>query len=258
MTGWKMCEHGVLDSKLTVIKQTEDHIGPNGNHFAKWLCECNCNNHTQIEVRGVDLRNGNTKSCVCLIKEQAHTMGLQNSRKNKYDISSYNYGIGWANNSGMPFEFDLSDYELIKDCCWSTCTDKKGYTRVETEIKIGKKYKRISMAQFLTKENDIDHIDKNPLNNKRKNLRTANRAQQIQNRGLNRNNTSGIIGVCFDSRINKWTAYITTNRKRIHLGSFTNKNDAIIARLNGEVKYFDVNFAPQRHLFEKYNINADI
>ena len=45
MTGWIMSEHGVPDSKIKVIKQTEDYIKKNGQHVAQWLCECMCEKH---------------------------------------------------------------------------------------------------------------------------------------------------------------------------------------------------------------------
>lgn len=37
------------------------------------------------------------------------------------------------------------------------------------------------------------------------------------------------------------------------LGSFDDKNNAIFARLQAEAKYYK-DFAPQKHLFSKYNI----
>ena len=37
MTGWKMWEHGVPDSRLTVIKQVEDYVTPKGQHHSQWL-----------------------------------------------------------------------------------------------------------------------------------------------------------------------------------------------------------------------------
>ena len=40
----------------------------------------------------------------------------------------------------------------------------------------------------------------------------------------------------------------------LNLGYFTNKNDAIKARLNGEVKYFG-EFSSQKHLYEQYGID---
>ena len=55
---------------------------------------------------------------------------------------------------------------------------------------------------------------------------------------LNRNNTSGVIGVHWDKVIKKWRARVMLNGKSKHLGYFTNKEDAIKARKEGEIKYF--------------------
>lgn len=65
----------------------------------------------------------------------------------------------------------------------------------------------------------------------------------------------GITGVCWNKRLNKWSVQINDNGKRIHIGYFTNKDDAIIERLKSELKYYG-EFAPQKHLFNKYNIQA--
>ena len=50
MTGWKMWEHGVPDSRLTVIQQADDYIKRDGKHIAQWLCECNCEDHNCVIV----------------------------------------------------------------------------------------------------------------------------------------------------------------------------------------------------------------
>lgn len=65
MTGWKMWEHGIQDSKLTVIKRVENNYY-NKNYSTMWLCECNCKNHSQIITTSYSLRAGLTKSCGCL------------------------------------------------------------------------------------------------------------------------------------------------------------------------------------------------
>ena len=54
--------------KLTVLKRTEKPAHIKTGREAYWLCQCDCGN--QIVVRGVNLRNGNTKSCGCLQKEK--------------------------------------------------------------------------------------------------------------------------------------------------------------------------------------------
>lgn len=67
MTGWVMSEHGVPDSRLTVIKEADPHITAGGHKQTQWLCKCSCGN--EIVVKGTFLRNGNTKSCGCLANE---------------------------------------------------------------------------------------------------------------------------------------------------------------------------------------------
>ena len=99
-----------------------------------------------------------------------------------------------------------------------------------------------------------DHKDRNPFNNRKDNLRKASFAENSQNSSIRKNNTSGFTGVHWDKTYNMWIAQIGYNNKRIRIGSFVDKKDAIVARLNAELKYFGPDFAPQRHLFKEYGI----
>jgi hypothetical protein len=72
----------------------------------------------------------------------------------------------------------------------------------------------------------IDHMDGNGLNNSRSNLRAATNAQNLQNRGKQKNNTSGIKGVSWDKARSKWAAEIRSQGKRYHLGRFDTKEEA--------------------------------
>lgn len=67
VTGWKMWEHGVPDSRLTVIKEH----GKNKYGEYLWECECNCGSGIIVVCRAQDLKSGNTKSCGCLARETA-------------------------------------------------------------------------------------------------------------------------------------------------------------------------------------------
>ena len=88
-------------------------------------------------------------------------------------------------------------------------------------------------------ENLVDHKYGDGSNNEIKNLRLATTPQNGANRvNLNRNNTSGVIGVCWHKRFKKWQAQIIVNKVYKYLGSFTNKEDAIKARREAEIKYF--------------------
>ena len=85
----------------------------------------------------------------------------------------------------------------------------------------------------------VDHIDGDRSNNKINNLRLASKSENGRNRvNLSSNNTSGVIGVCWDKNAKKWKAYIMINGKTKHLGYFINKEDGIKARREGEIKYF--------------------
>ena len=54
---------GAIFGHLTVIGQTNDYIKPNGVHEAMWLCECDCENHTKIKLRGYQLGPNKRTSC---------------------------------------------------------------------------------------------------------------------------------------------------------------------------------------------------
>lgn len=77
--------------------------------------------------------------------------------------------------------------------------------------------------------NLIDHRDGDGLNNCRSNLREATRAQNGQNRGPQRNNSSGYKGVSWYKRRQLWQAQITASGVRKHLGFFSDIEEAAAA-----------------------------
>lgn len=79
MTGWIMKEHGVPNSRLTVIKEVEPYISPRNIKQVCYLCKCECGN--ELIVKGQALRNGNTKSCGCLSREITAQRNINNGRK---------------------------------------------------------------------------------------------------------------------------------------------------------------------------------
>lgn len=243
--------------RLKVLSRADDYIDINGKPHAQWLCECSCKEHNKIVVRGHNLLKENgTRSCGCIRKEVASKNSKLNKRYNTYQLNLQDehgvYGIGYCSNTGNEFYFDMDDYDKIKDYCWCEHISQNGYRSVETHHIGGKK--EIIRMQWIICSKYYDHEDRNPLNNRKYNLRPATRSENGQNSSVPKNNTSGIIGVHWHKGQCKWHAYIKINYKRIHLGSFNNKIDAIKTRLQAELKYFNPGFEPQRHLFDKYNI----
>ena len=99
----------------------------------------------------------------------------------------------------------------------------------------------------------VDHINGSQFDNRKQNLRLANKSQNSYNSVVRSNNTSGVMGVSWKHDRNKWKAYIRVRGKLRHLGYFDAFNDAVKARLEAE-RDICGSFAPQRHLFDEYYI----
>jgi hypothetical protein len=74
-------------------------------------------------------------------------------------------------------------------------------------------------------EHDIDHKDRDALNNRWKNFRLATPLVNASNRDLSRNNTSGTRGVYWDKWCERWK--VAFDHK--HYGYFDRKEDAVYA-----------------------------
>ncbi len=244
MTGWKMWEHGVPESKWMVIHRSD-------SDSAKWLCECSCDNHTLKEIRGVDLRRGHSKSCGC---EKGAIRSKNKIKRNQYsDLMADEYGeyyIGFTSNTNEKFYIDADDFDKIKNYCWRESKARK--TDIAKRICTSIDNQIVYMHQIIGFKG-CDHEDRNELNNRKYNLRPCTNSQNGANRNLQQNNTSGIIGVYWNSDRARWVAQIQCGQIRKTLGYFIQKEDAIKSRLNAEIKYFG-EFSPQGHLFEQYNI----
>jgi len=132
---------------------------------------------------------------------------------------------------------DDKDFSLLKKYKWHTIS--KTYV-----ARTGKDGKEVLLHRQLLKAPagiEVDHIDGDPLNNQRNNLRFATHAENIRNRThLNKNNRSGETGVSWFKLRGKWRARIMINDKEINLGLFVNKKDAIEARRIASKKYFGI------------------
>lgn len=215
--------------KLTVIKRAEN----NAKHGEiQWICKCDCGNI--VTVIGKLLRNGEVKSCGCLKRNFNH-----------YEIKD-NICIATMS-TGVKHIFDAEDYEKVKNISWFLT--HKGYI-----YGIYNK-KQIFIHQLITdfKYPMIDHKNGNKLDNRKSNLRPATKSQNAMNRHSRKSNKSGYLGVYWDKDRNKWVAKIGINRKTLNLGAYIHIDDAVKARLKAEKIYFK-EFAPQKDLFEKYNI----
>ena len=228
--------------KLTVVKRVEDNISKSGYKSAQWLCVCDCGN--EVIVTGRNLKTNNTKSCGCLQKE---IVSKTNKKYNTYDLTG-EYGIGYTS-KGEEFYFDLEDYNKIKSHCWFF----DGYDRYIAANINGKKVHLHKIILKCKNNTEVDHINRKKYDCRKSNLRIATRSQNSMNKDLRSNNTSGVTGVNWNKKENKWESRISVNNKAVRLGYYSCFDDAVKARLVGE-KYYYGEFAPQKHLFKQYPI----
>lgn len=101
---------------------------------------------------------------------------------------------------------------------------------------------RVVLARVLSRElarNEyVDHIDGDSLNNRRSNLRLCTLSQNSHNAKRRSDNTSGYKGVYFDKTRGCWRAHIRLNNKRKSLGAFSTPEEAHQAYCNAARELF--------------------
>jgi len=225
---------GLKFNKLTVLnlgKPYSEKCNRTKNGYLlrrTWDCLCDCGN-VKYGVLEKQLKDGSVKSCGCLIKEKSKINGKNSKRYNRYDLSK-EYCIGYDSNN-REFFFDIEDYEKIKNINWHV--KYNNYVEGKDE-----QQNNISLHRLIMgfPNYHIDHINHQPNDNRKINLRLVNRSQNQANTKLRIDNTSGTKGVYFDNTHGYWIGCIQINHKRF-LRSFIDKESAIQYRKYLEEKY---------------------
>lgn len=227
--------------RLTVISKGE-YIQLKNGKMSTWNCICDCGN--KKNVRRSYLINNVTRSCGCLANELTVQRNRKiKSKENRYDLSG-EFGVGWATNTGREFYFDLEDYDKIKDYCWTEHINSQGYSALETSISENKQTIRFS---WIIGKKWYDHINRNPMDNRKCNLRKATNRENCINHSIRKDNSSGVTGVDFNNRSGKWVARISKEKnKRVVVYNGYSFNDAVKARMDAEKKYYG-EFAPNSY-----------
>ena len=161
-------------------------------------------------------------------------------------INSKKYGV-------KKVKIDIEDVEKCKQITWHYSNSK------DIPYICGKvKKKNIKIHRYLLNLRDrdlvVDHINRDSLDNRKSNLRIANYQENSFNRSLRSDNSTGVAGINYHKTNNKWRAKIRYNGIDIHLGYFSDINEAIINRQLAE-EYLFGEYSPN---YKLDNVNNDV
>lgn len=128
---------------------------------------------------------------------------------------------------------DDEDFLSLSKYKWSTCEKRKGYFYAvrSTTVSNGKQLMVYMHRQLMNFPVilQVDHINHNPLDNRKSNLRLVTHKQNNYNSSKSKANSSGYKGVWFDKDLNKYRAGLSHNNKTLHIGVFSSKKQAALA-----------------------------
>lgn len=126
-------------------------------------------------------------------------------------------------------KIDKEDMEKCSKLTWHYAKNKDS-KYIQTRIK----GKMIKLHRYIMNMNNsnlvVDHINRNPLDNRKSNLRICSYKENSFNKSIRVDNTSGIPGISFHKTNKKWRAKIKYNNLTIHLGYFEDISEALINR----------------------------
>lgn len=133
-------------------------------------------------------------------------------------------------------KIDIEDIEKIKGVRWKLSTGRLQYARNNKKGLLHRYVLGVEIGEDIV----VDHINGDTFDCRKSNLRICTQAENVKNTSLNTNNTSGVTGVSWCKREQKWRAYINYNNsgKTTSLGYFNKFEDAVKARQKAEIEEY--------------------
>lgn len=155
-----------------------------------------------------------------------------------YNVEPKKIFLCGKNGNGLYALVDRDDFSRVNSYKWFLAKD--GYA-LASIYRDGKRT-TCRMHRFILynppKNILIDHINFNPLDNRKDNLRKCSHLENSIHRRTPKTNTSGYRGIWWDKNWKKWRVGIRINGKRKYLGAYLDKIKAAKIYDNAARKYF--------------------
>jgi hypothetical protein len=208
-----------------------------------FLCQCHCpvceRDGEQPTIKYVlyyYMRKGLSNGCLRGAGHDKMTLNNPSRKKyNEYDLSG-EYGVGVINTKRHreQFLFDLEDYDKIKNYTWHDSS--RGYVRAI--VRHGKReFEQIMLHRLVMGVHNeesaglqVDHINHNMLDNRKRNLRICTPAEN----GINKEKTYVGFGAGICVQDGKYLVRFRRNGKKIYGGMFDTFEEAMKKRIELE------------------------
>jgi hypothetical protein len=182
------------------------------------------------------------------LKMQEYNSLLHNNELNKMNqLSQEDLKINliYDKDTGV-FTWKKSNNSKIKVGYIAGGYDSYGYKTIKINNKLFKAHRLAWLYVYgVMPINNIDHINGIKDDNRILNLRECTQQTNNYNSSIRKDNKSGIKGITFDKKSNKWRANIRVDGEQIHLGLFSHVLDAQVLmehvreKLHGEFARFN-------------------
>jgi len=145
---------------------------------------------------------------------------------------------------GYKVLIDAEDYEKVIKYKWNIHKEKakKNYFYFHHTYRDNNKKNSLLLHRMLLnlELHDgfvCDHINGNTLDNRKCNLRKCTVAENARNSKISKNNRTGLKGVSYKKKDNKYQGSIQVNKKYIYLGYFKTPQEAHSAYCEASLIY---------------------
>lgn len=128
---------------------------------------------------------------------------------------------------GSAFVVDADDALALLERRWHSLS-KRDYLFANVTLSCGK-HTTLYLHRMLMgagRGQIVDHVDGNPRNNTRRNLRLCTQRDNARNARRKSNSSATLKGVSFVARTGRWRAGIRVDGRNVHLGYFMAESEA--------------------------------